>query len=273
MTNLESGARGVVRRQYLDGRFGQLHLRIAKPATALRPPLLCFHMSPHSGRIYQRFMAAMATDRIVVAPDTPGFGESDPPPRRPTIEDYAAAMGDLIDALGFHAVDVMGYHTGSETCTALALQRPRQVRRAVLVSAPIFTAEELVEFRAHYGPTQLTADGSHLAKKWQGHVRWSAPGRTLEMVAEGFADAVRNPSISWWGHAAAFDYDMGGQLQKVAQPVLVLDPDDDLHEHTQRARGILRQGRIQHLPGWGHGMLDLHTDELREIVAQFLDAP
>jgi pimeloyl-ACP methyl ester carboxylesterase len=265
-----------VRRAYADGRFGQIHYRIAVPAggqgAAQRPPLLCFHMSPNSGRIFQKFIGAMGVDRIAVAPDTPGFGESDPPPAPPSIEDYAGAMGDLIDALGFAELDVMGYHTGSETCTALALARPQQVRRMVLVSAPIFTAEELVQFRGHYAPIPLDPEGGHLVRKWKGQLFWAGPGKTMEMCAEEFPDAVRNPQISWWGHAAAFAFPMAEQLAKVTQPVLVLNPDDDLHAHTLRAADLMQRGRIQHLPGWGHGFLDVHTDEARRIVAGFLDA-
>ncbi len=263
-----------VRRGYLDGRFGQIHYRIAQPAAdAGRPPLLCFHMSPHSGRVYQNFIAAMGVGRVAVAPDTPGFGESDAPASPPGIEDYAAAMGDLIDALGFRQVDLIGYHTGSETAVALALARPSQVRRVVMISAPIFTDQELGEFRAHYAHDALTEDGSHLVRKWKSHLYWAGPGKTIAMVADEFPDAIRNPSISWWGHHAAFAYDTGGQLAKLAQPVLVLNPDDDLHAQTLRAEGRMQRGRILHLPGWGHGFLDVHTDEACRIVGAFLDGP
>ena len=178
-----------VRRAYADGRFGQIHYRIATPPPsagtttgASHRPLLCLHMSPNSGRIYQRFVAAIGVDRVAVAPDTPGFGESDPPSRPPSIEDYAGAMGDLIDALGFGEIDVMGYHTGSETCTALALARPNQVRRLVLVSAPIFTAEELVQFRSHYAPLPLDPEGGHLVRRWKGQLSWAGPGKTMDCL-------------------------------------------------------------------------------------------
>ncbi len=228
-------------------------------------------MSPNSGRIYQKFMGTIGASRMALAPDTPGFGESDAPACQPTIEDYAAAMGDLVDALNLGEIDVMGYHTGSETCTALALARPRQVRRLVLVSAPIFTPEELVEFRRHYGPVALDAEGAHLVRKWKGQLFWAGPGKTMAMVAEEFADSVRNPTISWWGHAAAFGYEMAAQLAKVEQPVLVLNPDDDLHEHSLRAAPLMQRGRTRHLRGWGHGFLDVHTDAARAIVEEFLD--
>lgn len=100
MTKTGQSARVKVNRGYVDARFGQVHFRIARPIDdAGKVPLLCFHMSPHSSRVYAGFLAAMGVDRVAVAPDTPGFGESDAPAQPPSVEDYAAAMGDVIDAL------------------------------------------------------------------------------------------------------------------------------------------------------------------------------
>jgi len=269
-----------VSRRYVDGRFGQIHLRVAGPVRENEPtppsatgllPLLCFHMSPNCGRIYETIAGAMGADRLCVAPDTPGFGESDPPPSAPAIEDYAAAMIDVMDALEIERADVMGYHTGSETCVALALAAPERVRKLVLTSAPIFTDEELVWFRDHYGKPELSADGSHVAEKWRGFLTWAGPGWTKEHVAVQFADALRRPDISWWGHAAAFAFPMGEKIKHVTQPILVLNPNDDLVEHTRRADGLMQNGRIEDLPDWGHGYLDIHTEAAAALVRAFLD--
>ena len=261
-----------VGRGYLDGRYGQMHFREAGPAAAVRRALLCFHSSPNSSRIYARFLPHMARDRTVIAVDTPGFGYSDPPAAPPSIEDYAGAMGDLMDARGLDQVDVLGYHTGSDIGIELALSRPRQVRRLVMVSAPIFTQHELAERRRRRAAKRLTHDGSHLVALWRGHWGWAGPGWTARQCAEQFADAMRRPDVSWWGHNAAFNYPAAEQLAAVTQPVLVLNPDDDLREQTERAAPLLRNGRIKPLPGWGHGFLDVHSAEAADLMREFLDA-
>src|SRR5579872_6883505 len=82
-----------VRRGYFECRFGQLHIHNAIPAGGgfdEATPLICVHQSPMSGRVFQKLLRAMGRDRSVYAPDLPGFGSSDPPHARPTIEDYAA---------------------------------------------------------------------------------------------------------------------------------------------------------------------------------------
>ena len=86
----------------------------------------------------------------------------------PEIADYAAAMGELIDHLGFDQVDVMGYHTGSRTCVEIAQQRPQQIRRIILVSAPTYSDEELeIQYKTMGTPAsdETTDDGSHLQQQ------------------------------------------------------------------------------------------------------------
>ena len=90
----------TVVRQYLGSRFGQLHLRIARPSSASsRRPVVCFHLSPVSGAIYENLLAELGHDRVALAPDTPGYGASDGPAQPPSIEDYAATMGEMLAAL------------------------------------------------------------------------------------------------------------------------------------------------------------------------------
>ena len=70
---------------------------------------------------------------------------------------------------------------------------------------------------------------------------------------------------------AAFDYPVAERLQQVTQPILVLNPEDDLHEQSLRAGNIMQNGSIKELPGWGHGFLEIHTAEAAQIVRDFLD--
>jgi hypothetical protein len=35
---------------------------------------------------------------------------------------------------------------------------------------------------------------------------------------------------------------------------------------------LLANGRVHELPGWGHGFLDIHTDEAATIIRDFLKA-
>jgi pimeloyl-ACP methyl ester carboxylesterase len=120
-----------VRRAYFDCRFGQLHVRTAFPANGgfgERATLLCLHCAGASGRMFDAFLPAMATDRSVYAPDMPGCGESDPPPH-PAVDGYALAMADFLDSMRFRQIDLLGCGEGALVAAALAKLRPELVRK------------------------------------------------------------------------------------------------------------------------------------------------
>ncbi len=265
-----------VTRDYVEGRFGQVHIRIVRPQNPGTVPLICFHLSPDSGRVYALWLAEMGKDRVAIAPDTPGFGDSDAPPSPPEIADYAAAMGDLCDRLGLEQVDIMGYHTGSLTAVEFAQQRPELVRRVVMVSAPIFTPEELKPFLERMGTATTDIpeiDGSHLTRRFANHKRWREKGVPAIYTHRQVAEILKGGDTSWWGHRAAFRYPLIDELPRVKQPLLVLNPEDDLWFLTQKAAPLIQNGRIHPLPGYAHGMLDVHTQEVAAVVRGFLDTP
>lgn len=78
----------------------------------------------------------MGRDRSIYAPDLPGCGESDAPASRATAGDYSAAIGDFLDSMRLRQIDVLGYHAGALVAIELAIARPQQVRRLVLVGLP-----------------------------------------------------------------------------------------------------------------------------------------
>ena len=176
--------------------------------------MVCFHQSPQSGKVYTEILKSLGTDRQVFAPDTPGFGESDPPDEPPGIEDYASAMEDLIDQLGLTRFDILGYHTGALTGTEIAVRRPDQVRRLVLIGLPVLTQDEIDAFFKQPWPIPMTEDGSHITTEWERSVSWAGPGTTLPLIQRGFVDKLKAGELAHWGGRAAMLYPFG-ECQKL----------------------------------------------------------
>jgi pimeloyl-ACP methyl ester carboxylesterase len=128
-----------LRKMYVDCRFGQLHLHTSFPSSGgfdELTPVLCVAPPTLTGRAFRPLLRDLGRDRSVYAPDLPGSGESDAPDHAPTVADQAAAFIDLIDSLRLKQVDVIGYQAGSLAAIELALARPEQVRRVMLIGVP-----------------------------------------------------------------------------------------------------------------------------------------
>ena len=270
----------AITRAYIASRHGQLHYRIARPAQpASAPPLLCLHQTPASGADWLPVMADLADCRVVVAPDTPGYGMSDPPPEPLGIGDFAAIMTAFMDDLAAAGIvaqgpfDVAGMHTGSVTATELAGRLPQRVRRVVLFGIPAYPAEiraeKLATLREKF-PVPGN-DLAHVEKLWAVISKLSDPRMSAEHRHVGMAECLRLGSRMPWGYVAVYRYDLLAALPRITQPVLVVNPEDDLWAVTGATAGLIPDARRLELPGIKHGVLSIAHDQVVGAIRSFLE--
>jgi pimeloyl-ACP methyl ester carboxylesterase len=267
-------------RTYGDGRYGQIHIRCAEPANGpgAKVPVVCFHPSPSSGATFALFQPAMAADRLVLCPDTPGFGGSDFPPGPVSIPDYAGAMADLLDSMGFGAergpVDVVGTHTGSLIGAALAAARPDLVRRLALPSLALLNEQDRAKLKAMYGgvPPLLT-DPDAVPKIWKQTVIDGPKAIAADRRMELFAERMRVGTRSWYGPEASLNFDCDAVLRKVQQPVLLLILDEMLGPNTRRAEPLLKNPTVVDISDRaGHDTWDTGPEIMAQPMRAFFDA-
>jgi pimeloyl-ACP methyl ester carboxylesterase len=263
-----------VRRAYVDSRFGQLHYRIARPdGEPSLPPLLCFHQTPQHGGEWEPLLPRLSHSRVVIAPDTPGYGNSDAPPEVQSIEALAEVMGQLADDLDLVGpIDVMGIHTGSIIATELALQRPAQVGRVVLCGLAAYSVQEREAKLASLPDRFPAPDGTlHQAENlWSFISQYGDPRMSAEQKQVAMAESLRLGARLPWAFASVYRYDFQSALDRIDQKVLVINPEDDLWEPTRANSGRIRNGERWDLPGLRHGFLQFEPDLLAQRIDQFL---
>lgn len=105
------------------------------------PPLLLLHGLLMDHGAWDDVIPGLARHYRVIAPDLPGFGESEKPP--PTRFDYGVeafmeCVADLISALGIGRTHVIGHGLGGAIALTLAAQNAEFVDKLVLVDAHVF---------------------------------------------------------------------------------------------------------------------------------------
>ena len=148
----------------LPGR--QVHYRRAGSG----PPVVLLHQSPKTSEELVPLIAVLAEHFTVFAPDTPGYGLSDPiaaPDMEVGIDLFADAVAEFFDGMGLRQAGLYGLHTGAAIATRFTARYPGRVTALVANGTLIKTSEERADLLAHYLPRFVPSwDGSHLAWAW-----------------------------------------------------------------------------------------------------------
>jgi haloalkane dehalogenase len=154
----------MIRRDYVQVKNRLVHVRHGGSG----PPILLIHQSPKSSAEFDALMASWSTTNTVIAPDTPGFGQSDPlADDTASVDDFARALLDFLDALGVQRIPAYGFHSGAVFAVAAAKLDPARFTAMVCNGYAVWTEAEITAFGEKYLPPFCPTDfGDHLTWLW-----------------------------------------------------------------------------------------------------------
>ncbi|QHE87339.1 alpha/beta fold hydrolase [Hydrogenophaga sp. BPS33] len=124
-------------------------------------PLLLMHGVGGGTDAWDIVFSALGQGRRLLAWNAPGYGGSTPfAVPDPTLDDYARAALDLLDALGLERANVLGHSMGGLIAARLASLWPRRVARLVLADCSSGHLGYDEQKRSQILSTRLTQDAS-----------------------------------------------------------------------------------------------------------------
>lgn len=121
---------------YRDVKASGIRLRVTEEGDG--PPLLLLHGAFFDRTSWSKTQSHLAADFRVIAPDLPGFGESEKPSDARfgyTVEAFAHVVTDLFAGLRLGQAHVAGHGLGGAVALALASRSPELVSKLVLIDA------------------------------------------------------------------------------------------------------------------------------------------
>ena len=269
----------------IDGR--QVHYRRAGQG----PALLLIHQSPQNSRMWLEMLVRYAPHFTVIAPDTPGFGYSDPlPAGRHDIAAFGQATWQLVQALGLQQVAVHGMHTGGLIAAWLAWAHPQAVRALVVDGYAAFTPEESARYGDAYLPPFVPGwDGAHLRWLWsrireqkyffpwydgRAEAAMAIPPATVQATHDAVMDVMEVGDHYRSAYAAAFAHNDHHWLAELQVPsLLVYRHGDPLIAHMSRLHGLPAQVQVVEEVGGTPAMVERLDAWLPQVMANAADAP
>lgn len=225
---------------YAPTRLGYVHYRELGEG----PALLLLHGGPMFGVQFAKVMPLLARSGYrVIAADLPGFGLSSLPDHPASGAEYADAMAALLDHLGVKQASVAGMLTGGVVTLAFATRHPQRTNCVVLMSTPVYSAEDLAAKRAEpANDTRIYADGRHIGAHWRqrqaARPMENASPEALQWLMIG--GLLAGDPETWWpagegGEFVSRSFDTRQAVLALRAPTLVLTlRDDPMMKHAQR---------------------------------------
>jgi pimeloyl-ACP methyl ester carboxylesterase len=154
-----------VRKGFVDLPHGQVHFRYGGSG----PVVVLLHDLPRSSAQHVSNIEWLGEHFTVIAPDTPGNGNSTALPQaRPEIPDFASALADTLSALGIERCGLYGQYSGAKIALRFAADHPDRAAVAVLDGLELGGQAPSREYLERYLPAfEPTADGAYLAQQWR----------------------------------------------------------------------------------------------------------
>lgn len=210
-------------RRYADLEDTQVHYR----ETGAGECLLLIHEMPLSSEVFEPLMQRLGDKLHLVAPDLPGYGDSDPLHRRFTMPQYATLLLRLMEQRGIAAFSVLGVHGGASVAVEMAHQAPSRVRSLILSGVPLFTEEERVKLHQNLKPFHYDDSGRHYQEWWDFFANKWDPATPKAIIHKAVMNVMKAGPHYDWGYREAFDYDPEPALKQLTQPMLLLIAKED----------------------------------------------
>lgn len=252
------------------------------------PPLLLIHGLGGNWQNWLENIPALARENTVIAPDLPGFGESELGTEPVTIDFYADWLARLAGDLGHERVRVIGNSMGGQIAVELALRQPGLIERLVLVDAAGISVESLRNSRG----VMMLQSADWLLSFWSRRVArrgmrlTSRPRARRRLLSLWFHDPDRVPlpliaelarGTGKPGFSAALravtGHRISARLADIAAPTLVVWGADDRITPVRDAGAFgaaIAGSRVEVLPATGHLSMIERPREFNDLALEFL---
>lgn len=269
-----------MKRYFVDLPEGQIHYS----ADGSGEPFLLLHQTSSSSITFSQVRTLFAKHYLVLAMDTPGFGDSFRVTEQHDVSWYASIAVRFLDNLGINRAHVLGHHTGASIACELAAAYPERVNKLILLGMGYLSSKEQKErlkgsARVGVPPNDWVImhpdiapreDGSHLMVIWN-RLKTVEPDLPLHLRDAETAEYIRNGTNARLAKVAIFTYDAGPRLQKIKCPTLCISSDHDPeYENTKKAVKVIPHAQYACISNSGPHIHLTKAKEFAHIVLNFL---
>jgi pimeloyl-ACP methyl ester carboxylesterase len=204
----------------------------------------------------------------LIAPEHPGFGETEMPEWLDGFDDLVIHYDSLLDAFGLERVHLVGYSLGGWIAAELAVFHPRRLASLTLITP--------IGLRV---PGKPVGDFFAMDPEVVGMTMFNDPANaalvapdmeSLDEVEHQYGEMATVARLAW---NPRFDPKLERRLARVTCPTLVIRAERDRlvpGEIAERYGEMIAGARIETVPGTGHAIVVEQPEKTADLVSTFV---
>lgn len=233
------------------------------------PALLLLHGWGSSGTAWRGIMDELCGKYRVIAPDLPGFGESDMPPEAWDVERYAACTLRFMQAVGARNPILIGHSFGGRIIVKLAGTGRVSPEKIVLIDAAGVRPKQSVRTRLRVRVFKLIKGALSLP----GIRRYTGKLLAAARAHFGSADYNSAPEVLRQTLVRVVNEDLTCHMPQIGAPTLLIYGENDTAtpvEDAKRIEALIPDAGLCVIQGAGHFSFIDRPYEVYAILHSFL---
>jgi pimeloyl-ACP methyl ester carboxylesterase len=242
-------------------------LRTAYRRGGQGPPTLYLHGAGFT-RMWMPFHESLSRSVDLIAPEHPGYGETEMPEWLDGFDDLVIHYDALLDALEIEHAHLVGYSLGGWIVAELAVFYPHRFESLTLVT-PIglrIPGKPLADIFAMDPETLFTT----LFNDPTNAPEILPDFESLDEIEHQFGEAATLARLAW---NPRFDPKLERRLERVRCPTLIVRAEHDRmvpDEIAERYAEVIEGARIQTVPGTGHALIVEQPEKTADAASAFI---
>jgi pimeloyl-ACP methyl ester carboxylesterase len=236
-----------------------------------KPALVLLHGITDSGRCWPGLVRHLGDDYDMVMVDARGHGLSDAPQSGYSLQEHAADVIGVINALGLHRPVLVGHSMGAMTAMVVATTSPGLVRGLILEDPPLSTQQQfspveakswMEEARIRITKEQEQTLSALVADRRIQSPFWSED----ELMPWALAKHQVSPNVA--GISVSLQIPWRSAFSQIVCPILLLTADPDAGaritpELAGKADSLWSDGRVVRIKDAGH---NIRRDQFEKYI-------
>ena len=242
-------------------------VRVAYRRKGSGAPTLYLHGAGMT-RMWLPHLEALSERVDVIAPEHPGYGETEMPEWLDGFEDLVIHYDELLNVMGLDRVHLVGYSLGGWLAAEFAAFYPHRLESLTLmVPAGLRIPDKPIP-----NPVAMMPDAFFdLIFNDKTNMHQVLPDfEDFEEIVHSYGEGATLARLAW---DTQYDLKLERRLERVTCPSLVMRAEEDrliCDEMAERYAELLPNSRIETIPGTGHALAVEQPERVGAVIGNFI---